>query len=36
VVCKNRKSNSHGIVIEKLGWKRAKGGWEDNIKMGVR
>jgi hypothetical protein len=30
-----RISNEHGFVIEKIEGKRAKGSWEDNIKMGV-
>jgi hypothetical protein len=28
--------NAHGIVIEKMDGKRAKGGWEDNIKVDVK
>jgi len=31
----DRISNTHGFVIEKLEGKRAKGSWEDNIKMDV-
>jgi hypothetical protein len=31
----DRISNAHGFVIEKPEGKRAKGSWEDNIKMDV-